>query len=220
MSQITIRNYQPADESAIVDITFKTGFMGEDLTGRGYCDDSRLWYMIFIGYYARYEPEHFFVAVNSDSEKVVGFICGTPDTLRQEAKFKKQMVPRIVFRLLRITSWRYPHSFKTVLGMMRWVSSDTDNAKNNPIIAQYPAHLHINLLPNSQSKGLGTRLIQQFKEHMRDLGVKGVHLGTSNKNKKAVPFYHKMGFSILEESGTVPHPTFGDLIFLTFAKKL
>ena len=163
MSSISIRPYQPEDESAIIEITYRTGFTGEDLTGRGHCDDARLWYLIFIAYYAHYEPKHFFVAVDSENNKVVGFICGSPDTLQQEAAFKKHMIARILFRLLGYTSWRYPRSFKNVLDMMRWVTEGTKDAENDPIIAQYPAHLHIDLLSGFQSQGMGTKLMQHFE---------------------------------------------------------
>ena len=220
MSNIQLRSYRPADEPAIIEITYKTGFKGEDLTGRGYCEDARLWYLIFIGYYARYEPEHFFVAVESNSNKVVGFICGTPDTLNQEAIFRKHMVPRIKFRLFGFTSWRYPRSFKKVLEMMRWVTVGTEDAENDPIIAQYPAHLHINILPGFQGQGIGSQLINRFEEHIATLGAKGIHLGTTNQNKKAVPFYHKMGFEIVQESEIIPQPEFDDFRYLMFAKHL
>ncbi len=220
MSEIKIRPYQAKDKSAIIDIAFKTGFTGEDLAGRGYCEDARLWYLLFIAYYNHYEPEHFFVAVEAQNDKVVGFICGTPDTLSQEKNFKRLMVIRIMIRLFGYTSWRYPRSFKNVLGMLRWVTEGTKDADNDPIIAQYPGHLHINLLPGFQSQGTGTRLIQHFEMHMSGLGLNGIHLGTTSKNHKAVPFYHKMGFDLIEESDTVPHPAFGDVKFLMFAKSL
>jgi GNAT superfamily N-acetyltransferase len=217
---ITIRPYQPADEAEIIDITYKTGFKGEDLAGRGHCEDARLWYLIFIAYYAHYEPDHFFVAVETSKDSVIGFICGTPDTLTQEVQFRRRMVPRIVLHLFGYTIWRYPRSFKNVLVMIREFSGGTEQAADDPIITQYPAHLHINLLPGHQGLGIGTRLMEHFEAHMRGLGASGLHLGTTNKNHKAVPFYYKMGFSIVHESEIVHHPEFDDLRYLMFTKKL
>ena len=60
---IAIRPYQQADEAAVENITYQTGFKGQGLEGRDYFNDKRLFFMIFIAYYAHYEPEHFFVAV-------------------------------------------------------------------------------------------------------------------------------------------------------------
>jgi ribosomal protein S18 acetylase RimI-like enzyme len=220
MPVFSIRPYQTSDENAIIEITYKTGYMGEDLTGRRYCDDVRLWFMIFIFYYVHSEPEHFFVAVDTESNSVVGFICGTPDTLTQEVMFRKKMVPRIFMRLIGYTIWRYPRSFMTIWGMYRHHTESTFDAEIKPIITQYPAHLHINMLPKFQGQGMGTKLIKRFETHMKGLGTKGIHLGTTNKNFKAVPFYYKMGFELLHESNIVPHAEYDDLRELIFAKKL
>jgi len=217
---VSILPYQPSDEPAIIEITFKTGLVGEDLTGRGYCDDARLWYLIFIGYYTHYEPENFFVAVESETDKVVGFICGTPNTRMQEERFRKKMIPRIGIHLFGYTSWRYPLTFKTVFGLLRDYISNSEDVGDETIFTQYPAHLHINLLPGFQSHGIGTRLMKHFEAHLLSLGVQGLHLGTTNKNHKALPFYQKMGFEIVHESEIVPHPMFDDLRHLIFAKKL
>jgi ribosomal protein S18 acetylase RimI-like enzyme len=92
--------------------------------------------------------------------------------------------------------------------------------KKNQIIAEYPAHLHINLMPGYQGLGLGTRLMNTFETHLRDFGIRGIHLTTSNKNFKAIPFYSKMGFEIIYQSEAVQHSHFEDLRFLVFAKKL
>ncbi len=216
---LSIRSYQPADEPAIQEITYRTGYFGQDLTGREYYDDARLWFMIFIGYYTRYEPQHCFVAVEAD-DRPIGFICGTPDTLAQEAYFRNKMVPRIALRLFGFTSWRYPRSFKRIFGIMRQFTEGTEDAENDPIVTKYPAHLHINILPGYQSMGIGTRLMARFEVQMRSLGVSGLHLSTTNKNYKAVPFYQKMGFEILEKSEVASHPDFDDLRYLMFAKDL
>jgi GNAT superfamily N-acetyltransferase len=87
------------------------------------------------------------------------------------------------------------------------------------IKTEFPAHLHINLLPEYQRFGLGTLLIQYFEDHMRNLGVAGIHLKTTNYNKRAVPFYLKSGYKIVNEV-PMSHFKFPDLRLLTFAKKI
>lgn len=117
-ADVTIRDYQRKDEAAVQEITYRTGFQGEDLTDRGFFDDKRLFFLIFIYYYARYEPEHFFVAVDSGNDAVVGFICGTTDTAAQQTRFQKAVIPRIALRAFLFTTWRYPRTFKTLLGFL------------------------------------------------------------------------------------------------------
>ncbi len=74
--------------------------------------------------------------------------------------------------------------------------------------------------PEYQGQGLGTRLMRHFETHLTGQGVKGVHLSTTNHNRKAVPFYIKMGFAVVSETEAKSHPTLDDLQLLTFSKKL
>jgi hypothetical protein len=41
---------------------------------------------------------------------------------------------------------------------------------------KYPAHLHMNILPEYQKMGISTILISTFEEHMRDKGVWNTHM--------------------------------------------
>lgn len=66
-----------------------------------------------------------------------------------------------------------------------------------PAGPDYPAELHINLLPAWQGRGLGGRLMKAFLDGLRAEGVRGVFLQTSDRNLKAVPFYERLGFVLL-----------------------
>lgn len=217
---ILVRNYCPQDEGAIEEITYRTGFQGEDLTGRRFFDDKRLFFLIFIYYYTRHEPQHCFVAVDSAEDKVVGFICGTPDTAAQEVRFMITTAWRIPLRAFFHTIWRYPRTFVTFLRLVNMVRYLDRGQSAGRLEADYPAHLHMNVLPGYQGQGIGTWLMQHFERHMLALGVRGIHLQTSNHNHKALPFYEKMGFAIVSETRADAHPAAADLVLLTFAKKL
>ncbi len=254
MKNIVIQNFHPGNEPTIENITFRTGFKGEGLEGRDYFNDKRLFYLIFIAYYARFEPEHFFVAVDVSSQnteekskfprdsttvspvqrisspsplldtrkgKVVGFICGTLNTALQEKRFARKMIWQIVTRALLVTSWRSPKTFTTLIRLGKMlVELKEDPELTAEIQTYYPAHLHINVLPEYHRTGIGTRLLQRFEAHLVDLDIHGVHLGTSSRNHKAVPFYHKHGYTLLKEVPAMSHPVFDELSFLTFAKRL
>ncbi len=64
--------------------------------------------------------------------------------------------------------------------------------------ARYPAHLHINLGPETRNKGVGTRLIEAFMADARAAGVPGVHLvtGRASRNRS---FYARNGFTCAAE---------------------
>ena len=68
-----------------------------------------------------------------------------------------------------------------------------------PWLADYPAHLHIDLLPSLQGKGMGRTLVDKLFAELKEQGVKGLHLGVSSANEGAVAFYQKLGFSVLME---------------------
>ena len=61
----------------------------------------------------------------------------------------------------------------------------------------YPAHLHIDLLPSAQGQGWGRALMDRFLAQLRAAGVAGVHLGVATVNLRAVAFYARLGFCVL-----------------------
>ncbi len=61
-------------------------------------------------------------------------------------------------------------------------------------ITGYPAHLHIDLLPQAQGRGLGRELLRTFGEELIVREVPGVHLGVGEANVGAAAFYRRLGF--------------------------
>ena len=167
---LLIRPYCVADVAAISEITYRTGFKGEGLEGRDYVNDRRLWFLIFMYYYTKFEPQHFFVAEDVENRQVVGFICGSPDSAAQDNRFMRTMVWRIALRAFGVTLWRYPHTFINLVKMGRMLGQIQAH-DNTVLYREFPAHLHINLLPDYQRRGLGGRLIRHFEEHMARAGA-------------------------------------------------
>ena len=64
----------------------------------------------------------------------------------------------------------------------------------------YPAHLHIDILEDYTGHGNGSHLMQDMLKELKTQGVKGVMLGVAKSNPRAVAFYQKNGFTVLEES--------------------
>jgi len=61
------------------------------------------------------------------------------------------------------------------------------------LVEEYPAHLHIDLLPGHQRKGFGRQLMETFCGKLRQEGVKGVHLVMAAENTNGM-FYERLGF--------------------------
>lgn len=217
MSNIIIRKYKSSDEKEIVNICHNTGYMGEDLTNNDIFNDVKLFGYLFCFYYIRYETHNCFVAVDKNNNKVVGYILGTLNTKKQESLFKKKMILKIALRSISYTIWKHPESIKALLFFIKSL-----DLKDEPkdLYKNYPAHLHINILPTYQHLGIGTMLISNFEKHVRSNNVVGIHLRTSNKNVKAIPFYGRNGFDVIYEKEAEVWKDVKNYKNMIFGKKL
>jgi ribosomal protein S18 acetylase RimI-like enzyme len=185
--------FRPAgrdDAAGIARVCYHTGYNGEDLEGGGRFDDRRLFALLFALYYPVYEPENAFVAVDADG-RIAGYILGTTDSRAQARRFRRRMIPRILLRALAVSWWRYPESFRALVHFGRVSAA---HGAMDDVFERYPAHLHINLLAGHQRGGAGSVLLDLFEARVRAAGVGGIHLSTSERNVKALPFYRKHGY--------------------------
>lgn len=196
MESFKIRKCTHDDLAEIADICYKTGFMGEDLTGNGRFNDKILFSYLFCVYYPIYEIDNCFVALDKTEDNIIGYIIGSENTFKQEEAFMRKMIPKIALRMCTYTIFFHPESFKAVLLFMRGL--DLKDIKGT-VYSKYPAHLHINILPEYQKLGIGSALLKTFELHMKNKKVSGIHIWTSNQNIKAVPFYRKHGYEIIYE---------------------
>ena len=64
-------------------------------------------------------------------------------------------------------------------------------------VKEYPAHLHIDLLPECQGQGYGRKLIEMLIKHLKGQKISGLMLHVSRQNESARAFYKKCGFQVL-----------------------
>jgi ribosomal protein S18 acetylase RimI-like enzyme len=74
---------------------------------------------------------------------------------------------------------------------------------SNPHVGQYPAHLHINLLPEARGLGWGRQLIERLQQRLREAGVVGLHVVPLADNSRAQAFYERIGFTVLGQEPAV-----------------
>lgn len=77
------------------------------------------------------------------------------------------------------------------------------DAAADQLVTQWPAHLHINLLPAAQQGGWGRKLIEQLLHDLRAAGVPGVYLGVSLQNEQVCGFYQRLGFTPIVRSNAI-----------------
>ena len=148
---ITIRSYQSKDRQGVIEVLYRTGYMGED--AKDYFDDKHLFGLLFGIYYLDYEPDSCFVAINKTTNQVVGYILSSLDTRIQTRKFNRKMLPRILMRTFLYTIWRYRQSFRMLLYLRKLNQNSPTPSNENLILSDYPAHLHINVLPEFHRQG-------------------------------------------------------------------
>ena len=63
---------------------------------------------------------------------------------------------------------------------------------------KYPAHLHIDILDVCQGQGVGTRLVNELKNHLKSKNVPALMLSCGGDNTMAVKFYKKNNFKVVK----------------------
>jgi GNAT superfamily N-acetyltransferase len=192
MTALHIRALEPRDRAAVARICRLTGRGGDDATG-DYLDDDVL-ADVYATPYVEHETGFGVVAVD-DADDVQGYLLGTTDTVAFSRWFVEEWWPSV-------SSSRVPRT-----------AADTSllSAAGDPermlvsCVAEFPAHLHIDLLESARGAGMGRRLVDAAVEQLRGRDVPGVHLVVAASNTSAVAFYRRTGFTeMTDDRGTVP----------------
>jgi ribosomal protein S18 acetylase RimI-like enzyme len=190
MSELVIRPYEKRDMAQLYRICLETGKDGKDATGT--VDDEILGH-IFAAPYATFEPDLCFVL--DEAGTAIGYILGTRDSKRFAEICEQKWWPHL--------REKYPLIDNAVANRTALLTMAIHDGYQAPTIStDFPAHLHVDILPSGQGKGLGRQLIKVFTEKLRAYSVPALHFGVSRKNISAIGFYKKLGFRILEESET------------------
>jgi len=189
-----LRPFRPGDEPALADVCLRTADAGTD--GTGILDDDDIWAAVFVLPYAARHPDLAFV-VETDDGRPAGYAVATDDTDAFEEWFRTAWWPRFANRWPRPVG--EPSSRQDrVLSYAYGRRADAE-----PFAAAYPAHLHIDLLPELQGQGWGRRLIAALTDALRAAGVPGVHLVAAGTNAGAIAFYERLGFIRLDAPADV-----------------
>jgi ribosomal protein S18 acetylase RimI-like enzyme len=191
--QPIIRNYRPADLDAVYDICVRTGHRGQDARGRQ--SDDRMLGDVWAAPYVTLEPEHAYV-LDDGSGRAIGYVIGTADTARFVRRYRAEWLPA--------TEGRFGEDprDRDLLDL----HLDPERMLV-PELAGYPAHLHIDLLPETQGRGFGRALMTTFLSGLWAAGVARVHLGMAPENAAARAFYDRLGFAEITVT-SVPNVTY------------
>ncbi|WP_159499177.1 GNAT family N-acetyltransferase [Microbacterium sp. 18062] len=183
-----IRAFRPGDEGDLAEICLRTADAGADASG--VLTDDRIWAEVFVLPYVARHPELAFV-VERDA-RVLGYAVAAPDTRSFEDWFHDEWWPEHGAHFAR------PGGNPREVGTLAY--ADARRAGHEPYGDTYPAHLHIDLLPEAQGQGWGRRLIGAVVDALRERRVSGLHLVASADNHGALRFYDRLGFARIPSS--------------------
>ncbi|MER6136081.1 GNAT family N-acetyltransferase [Streptomyces sp. NPDC001815] len=199
LSQPGIRPYQLADRAGVAAVCVRTALDGGDSRDR--YPDEELMPSIFAAPYCHLEPELAFV-LDDGSGRPVGYVVGTADTEQFVKNFRATWIPRVARRYPEPTTAPRTPS-EEMIHLLH-----TPERMVLPALVAYPAHLHIDLLPEWQRRGFGRALMRSFLAALESRGVPAVHLGMVTANTAARAFYDRLGFH------EIPVPDPGPLTYL------
>jgi ribosomal protein S18 acetylase RimI-like enzyme len=144
---------------------------------------------VYVGPYIVGEPE--LALVVADGEGIAGYCLAAVDTRAFEAWCEREWWPDL--------RAQYP----LPAGGARDDTPDGElvallhapSLAPGPVVVDYPAHLHIDLLERTRGLGMGRRLVERQLASLRAGGVPGVHLCVAPGNANAIAFYGHLGFA-------------------------
>jgi len=186
--KIEIRPYHITDLNSLYRICLLTGYNGGDSSS--ILKDPDLIGHLFAAPYAILEPDLCFI-LTMDSAPC-GYILGTEDSIAFYEKCEEKWFPKI--------RERYPLPEKEENSLE---SNFIRHLHRGHIVEKgledYPAHLHIDILPIAQGKGYGRKLVETFLNRLKSKSIPGVHLIVTKNNQNAIGFYQQVGFQKLKE---------------------
>jgi GNAT superfamily N-acetyltransferase len=193
-----IRGYRAEDLRDLYRICLQTG-NGSGGDGTALYRDPDLLGHIFAAPYGVLEPGLAFVA--EDQAGVGGYCLGALDTRAFEQRLEADWWP----------SLRLRYAEPDPADRDRWTPDELAAHQilhpwgvDHELVASYPSHLHIDLLPRLQGGGNGRRLMDVQLAALRDRGSAGVHWHVSAPNRRAVGPARHQGFGQLPAAST-PH---------------
>lgn len=188
-----VDHYRDGDLEALYDVCLRTAAIGDDASA--HYRDGNLVGHIAMAPYVYYEPELAFVLRASAEGEALGYVVATSNTPAFEEWCEQHWWPPL--------RQQYPLDGDYTPEERRRVNHIHEpSTPSRPWLGQYPAHLHINLLPPVRGDGNGGRLLTCLFTALQQRHVPGVHLGVDARNTGAIGFYYHHGLTVLRDTGT------------------
>ena len=192
---MTLRPFEPDDLDALYAISLATGHAGGDASHLH--DDPRLIGHIYSAPYALLAPDLAIVA--ADEHGVVGYVVGAADTAAWEDTLERLWWPQLRSDYADPSgspreTWTYDQRRAFII--------HHPGQTPTVLVSAYPAHLHMNLLPRAQRRGVGSALLETWiRRAAAARGVSAAHIGVNGANLGGLRFWEARGFGALSLEG-------------------
>jgi hypothetical protein len=171
VNEVIVRRFEERDRDAIRKICRDAALEKPTLL---FQEDPALAPLYFTDYYLENEPESCFVG--EVAGRVVGYLAGCKDTRTFNRIFRRRFLPRILARIgwkLLTLQYRNKGSYRMLWWMIMERFGQTE--KLEIPLDEYPAHTHLNIVPEYRGCGLSNQLSKVFRHHMKEMGITGLH---------------------------------------------
>jgi ribosomal protein S18 acetylase RimI-like enzyme len=194
MSEMEIRTYRESDRDAMRVLFDRAGVGSPTASLWGHKESEAA---VYLTPYLDLEPDSVFIAVVDGA--LVGYLCGSLDTgaFPSESERMNQAIRkyRLMFRPKPAAFFARGLIDVAMCAIRRLPTAHDFND------SRWPAHLHINVIPQIRGTGAGAGLMSRWFERLKESGSRGCHLQTLVENPRAVAFFARMGF---EKHGPTP----------------
>lgn len=186
-----LREYRSADLNDVYRVCLQTADNGGD--GTALFRDPRLPGDTYAVPYVIFEPSLALVA--GAAGRVSGYVVGALDSVEFRRCLEREWWPAMRLRHPEPPSEVAPGL--SVQERRALINIHQPRGFAEDLLSRYPSHLHINLLPPLQGRGVGRHLIAAVLGRLTEMGSPGVHLTTGPDNQRAAGFYRHIGFTEL-----------------------
>ena len=188
---LVIRSFQPEDLGALYAVSLQTGDAGKDASSL--YEDGELVGHIYAAPYALLEPQLTLVA--ADELGVGGYVVGALDSDAWFDRLESAWWPNLRRRYADPSgspprTWS-PDQFRAFI---------IHHPQPSPaeVVRAFPAHLHLNLLPRLQGRGVGAGLLAAWLAVAEGRGLGPAHVGVNHANARGLRFWGGQGFDRLD----------------------
>jgi hypothetical protein len=182
---LEIRRYRPEDRAGVRQVCVETAFLGASILPQ--YSDVESFADMFTGYYTDHEPESAWVV--TDGERVLGYLLGCMDSRNSPAP------EWVVFKhIMRRWLWLRPGTAGFCFRCLFDVLRDLGPTRPPVDYVKWPAHSHLDLLPEARKGPTALRLFRLWLDAARERGAVGMWGASIVENEPATVFHRATGF--------------------------